>query len=112
MPACQMLCGRCTQDAAFVLHTTTGRNIFTCDRHEKNLRDCENLYGGHVTVIGPVPPPRAKHDVIISELMDALSLIARSPCNDAYVQGVAEKAMKNCNAQRERNADGYMAVKK
>jgi hypothetical protein len=57
----------------------------------------------------------SKANQIISELMDALDLIRReSEKTDAsrhYMNGVAEGAMAKCNAQRERNSDGYLVVK-
>lgn len=56
-----------------------------------------------------------KSDRLISNLMFALSLIERAS-NDtanrhAYINGVATMAQSICNAQRERNADGYLVVK-
>ena len=58
-----------------------------------------------------------KPDRIIADLMNALDMIARKalePPSEAvipYIIGVATQAAKNCNAQRERNADGYLVVK-
>lgn len=58
-----------------------------------------------------------KHDRIIAELVAALAQIHRQTayppeCDTiSIVRGIAEQAMKNCNAQRERNADGYLVVK-
>ena len=58
-----------------------------------------------------------KADQIIAELMDALDKIQREVVEHewrwrgSYIVGVAKQAMKNCNAQRERNADGYLVVK-
>ena len=61
------------------------------------------------------PALMTTHDRIISELMDALELIKReaekSDASRHYMDGVATGAMARCNAQRERNNDGYLVVK-
>jgi hypothetical protein len=55
-------------------------------------------------------------DHIIADLMHALDLIRReSEKPDAsrhYINGAAEHAMATCDAQRERNRDGYLVVKR
>jgi hypothetical protein len=55
-----------------------------------------------------------KHDEIIGGLMDALGLILReaekTDASRHYINGVAAQAMKNCDAQRVRNSDGYLVV--
>ena len=57
-----------------------------------------------------------KADRIISELMDALDNIRReAEKEDAsrhYIIGVVQGASARCNADRERNRDGYLVVKK
>lgn len=55
-----------------------------------------------------------KHDAIIAALVDALDIIARAadkPNQQAYIQGVAEQAIRNANIERVRNTDGYLIVK-
>lgn len=55
-----------------------------------------------------------KADSIVAELIDALDLIRREAEGRGslpYIVGVAEQATKNCNARRERNADGYLVVR-
>jgi hypothetical protein len=58
----------------------------------------------------------ARYDKIISHLMNALDLIRREAENRSgsttYILGVAVQSMADCNAQRERNSDGYLVVKK
>jgi hypothetical protein len=57
------------------------------------------------------------HDRIINELMDALDKIRREiivpvPVDAAHrVLGMADYAINRCNAQRERNSDGYLVVR-
>lgn len=51
-----------------------------------------------------------KRDRIISELLDALDIIGRANDLD-YIRGVVEGATKRANAERARNADGYLVVK-
>lgn len=56
----------------------------------------------------------ARHDLIIAGLMNALDAIRREVAKSgslAYIDGVAEQAMKNCDRDRERNEDGYLVVK-
>jgi hypothetical protein len=52
---------------------------------------------------------------IISDLMHALELIRREAdkptASRHYIDGVAAFAMAKCDAQRERNSDGYLVVK-
>jgi hypothetical protein len=56
-----------------------------------------------------------KQDMIIAELMDALDLIAheaeKADASRHYIAGVCGGAMKRCNAERERNSDGYLVVR-
>jgi hypothetical protein len=56
-----------------------------------------------------------KHDRIISDLLHALDCIRReaekSEASRHYIAGVVEQAIVSCNAQRERNSDGYLVVK-
>ena len=57
-----------------------------------------------------------KQDIIISELIDALDLIRREAekpdASRHYILGVTEGATKRCNAERERDSDGYLVVRK
>ena len=59
----------------------------------------------------------ARYDKIINELMDALDKIRREiiipvPVDAANrMLGMADYAINRCNAQRERNSDGYLVVK-
>ena len=52
---------------------------------------------------------------IISDLMHALDVILREAqreeCSRHYIIGAAEIAMRQCDAQRVRNSDGYLVVK-
>lgn len=56
-----------------------------------------------------------KADRIISELMNALDIIRREAdkpeVSRHYIRGAACEAMALCDAQRERNSDGYLVVK-
>ncbi len=56
-----------------------------------------------------------KEDRIIAHLMDALDAIRReadkADASRHYILGCAEGAMKACDAQRERNSDGYLVVR-
>ncbi len=57
-----------------------------------------------------------KHDRIVADLVDALDAIERATLSDdphalAYIQGMAQQAQKNVNAQRELNSDGYLVVR-
>lgn len=54
-------------------------------------------------------------DRIIAELMNALDLIRRESERPEprhhYIEGMALEAMEHCDAQRERNSDGYLVVR-
>lgn len=58
-----------------------------------------------------------KADTIIAELVNALATIRRHAddrrsvyaCD--FISGVAEQAIKQCDAHRERNRHGYMVVR-
>lgn len=56
-----------------------------------------------------------KHDRIIAELVNALDAIRRESAKPEasrhYINGIAQQAVANCDAQREQNSDGYLVVK-
>lgn len=56
-----------------------------------------------------------KSDRIISDLMFALDTILREAnkpdANRHFIRGAAGAAMAICDAQRERNHDGYLVVR-
>jgi hypothetical protein len=60
----------------------------------------------------------SRHDRIIADLMTALDAIRREAHEKAsegsldFIFGLAGQAMTNCDAQRERNTDGYLVVKR
>jgi hypothetical protein len=57
------------------------------------------------------------HDRIINELVDALDKIHReAACTPeaaslTRILGLCDYAISRCNAQRERNSDGYLVVR-
>ena len=57
-----------------------------------------------------------KANRIISDLVTALDAIGRHATGEGaslhYIRGMADYAIETCNAQRERNADGYLVVTK
>ncbi len=54
-------------------------------------------------------------DRIISNLINALDIIGReadkATASRYFIAGVVRKAIDDCNAERERNSDGYLVVK-